>query len=231
MRARCRASVPLRPAHGRPRAVPDSARRTSSSVRLRDRPATGETPAARAIDSWPTSVSTHPRLPHAHSGAVRVDGDVTELAAEAVRAAEQATTEHDAAARRRPRRRRRRSRRSRRRRPSSALRARRGSTRSRRGREAEPLLELGCDGQVLPAQVRGEHDGARRLLDEPRDGDRDADRAAGRHGRRPRAPPGPRVPAGRARAPAPSLGCRGTSGARSGRRRSGPRRRPRRSRR
>jgi len=41
----------------------------------------------------------------------------------------------------------------------------------------EPLLELGGDGDAVPAEVRGERNRPRRLLDEPGDGDRDSDRA------------------------------------------------------
>ena len=55
-------------------------------------------PAARAIASWPTSVSTQPRLPQAHAAPARVDRDVPELAAEPVRAAEEPAAEDDAAA-------------------------------------------------------------------------------------------------------------------------------------
>ena len=191
---------------------PDSARRTSSSVRLRDRPATGGTPAARAIDSWPTNVSTHPRLPHAHSGAVRVDGDVTELAAEAVRPAEEPAAEHDAAADAdlaedadevvdpdggaRP-----------------VLRER-GEVRLvldvDREARAAPRARLRRAGPASPGSGRSttvpDASSTR-----PGTRDRDADRAQTRRGRRPRAPSGPRVPAGRAQGRAPSLGCRGTT--------------------
>ena len=54
-------------------------------------------PALRAIASWPANVSRHPAAPHLHRP-VRVDGDVAELRAEAVRAAEELTVDEDAAA-------------------------------------------------------------------------------------------------------------------------------------
>ena len=47
----------------------------------------------------------------------------------------------------------------------------------------EPRLELVGDRNAVPAEVRREHDGAGRLLDETRDGDRDPDRAQALAGR------------------------------------------------
>ena len=88
-------------------------------------------PAAAAIDSWPTSVSTQPRLPHAHGrppGRPRRGRTRRRTRGCRGTAGRRARRRR----RRRPRRRRRRSRRSRPRRRSSAPRARRGSTRSRR---------------------------------------------------------------------------------------------------
>ena len=55
-------------------------------------------PARRAIASWPAKVSRQPAEPHLHGGPVRVDGDVPELGAEAVRAPEELAVDEDAAA-------------------------------------------------------------------------------------------------------------------------------------
>ena len=160
---RCQASGRRRASAPRTRGTPSSACRTSSSVRLRVRPGIAGIPAARAINSCPTSVSTQPRFPHAQGRPSGIDRDVPELATEAVRAAEQTAAEHDATADAhlaedadevvdpdrgsRP----------------NARRAPRGSTRSRRGRasQASPSSSA-ATRNALPAEVRSEDPQSRR---------------------------------------------------------------------
>ena len=169
-------------------------------------------PAARAIDSWPTSVSTQPRLPQAHRWPSGVDRHVAELAAEAVGAAKQAAAEHDAAAHAdlaedadevvdpdgRPR----------------PVLGERGEVRLVLDVDGkpEPGLELGSDRDVLPAEVRRE---ARRCRTPPRRGPGTATEIP--TGRRPSSCAASRAVARGLAEPvehgaaAPSRGCRDTT--------------------
>ena len=116
-----------------------------------------------------------------------VDRDVAELAAEAVAAAEEPAAEYDAASD-----------------PDLAEDAdevvdpdrRAGPVLGQRGEirlvldvdgKPQTMLELRRDGNAVPAEVRREDDRPGRLLDEPRDGDRDPDRDAAPREPRPRA--------------------------------------------
>ena len=168
-------------ARGRP-GEPSVARRTSSSFRLRVRPEV-EIPAAAAIDSCPTSVSTQPRLPHAQRrpSASTVTwpnsppnpcvprnsrppsttppptptSPKTQMKSSIPTAAPVQCS-------------------------ASAARFDSFSTWTGRPRRC---FELVPDGDSVPAQVRREHESPGRLLDEAGDGHRDPDRAQALTGR------------------------------------------------
>ena len=212
-------------------ASPSSARRTSSSVRLR-RPAGRRDSRSGRDRLLPDERLDAATAPAGAEPAVHVDRHVAELAPEAMGTAEEPAAEHDAASRRRPRRRRRRSRRSRPRRPSSARRAPRGSTRSRRGRGARdaPRARPRPESRASRGSAR-----TRRCRTPPRRArarpPRSRSGASPSRGRgvecRPSGAPEPVEHGPRRRA---AIVAR-TSGARTAPPRSGPRARPRRSRR